>query len=142
MTQKTYEIDGRAFEHRPLVLGQLRQLIEVISGMAMPDDMNPLGIVHALGERLPRALAVVLVDTGCHDLAGRDIDELSAFMDNHMEIDAAVEVAEDFLQLNRVSSLAARLGKLVGLAMPTPSPSSAPSAAAETSQKETGPCGT
>ena len=58
--EKNYEIGGRAFVQKPLVLGQVEQLLEALRDIPIPPEPTSMGMVLALAGRLPAALAVVL----------------------------------------------------------------------------------
>jgi hypothetical protein len=66
----TYEIGGKTWTQRSLVLGQIRQLLTVIKGVVIPPGCGVAQLIELLGDRLPVALAVVLVEED-HGLQSR-----------------------------------------------------------------------
>jgi hypothetical protein len=142
MTEKRYTIGGREFAQPPLVLGQFQKLLELLVGIPVPKSDSALSIVMALGDRLPIILATVLVEPGAGDFSDRDMELEAAFMRDHMEVAVAMEVAEDFFAVNRVSLLLERSGRIREKIAPTASPILSSPLPEATSQNETGPCGT
>ena len=62
--QKSYKIGDKTWTQRPLVLGQIQQLLTVIKGMSIPLGAGVLQLIEAVGDRIPVALAIVLVEEG------------------------------------------------------------------------------
>ena len=112
MTEMKYEIGDKILIQRPLVLGQLRQLLAVLDGITLPADLNTRSLVEALGDQLPRALAVVLTEQG-KSPKDKDIDTLAEEIDYGMSLEQIVQAVEDFFVCNPLSSL---LDKLTGAA--------------------------
>ncbi len=141
---KTYRIGGKTYEQRPLVLGQLRQLLAVLGDVALPADAGALGLVAALGEKLPLALAVVLTEKG-QSPAGKDLPAAAAEIEFAISPETALEVVEDFFDCNPIASLLDRaaqmIGKLQTRVVPPPSTGSLSSSPAATSAKETASSG-
>lgn len=116
--EKRYEIGGQRYVQRPLVLGQLRALLAVLEGLELKGGMGALELIETIGDRLPRALAVVLVP---EEMSVREaIVEEEAVRERELELDCAIttgqclEVIEDFFGCNPVSSLLERLGGMLG----------------------------
>lgn len=59
-----YEIDGVTYIQKPLVLGQLKQLLSLLQRLRIPADTDALGVIMAIGADLPDVLAVVLTEKG------------------------------------------------------------------------------
>lgn len=146
--EQKFVIGDRTFYLAPITLGQLEHLLGVVTGLQIPDD--PMGIVRALGERLPKALACVLVPDGQTPGAvvrkldePNGLEELSAFMRGEVSFEQAVEVVSCFLDTTPISSISSKLvmlAKKIGAAK-TAVPAmdgkgSTPSCPAETSTKE------
>lgn len=104
-----YEINGKTFTQKKLVLGQIGALAQLLAGIRMLST-DPLGLIAALGESLPQALAIVLVPEGIHpsdkDLLAMERDLYEA------EPETALQVVADFFDCNPLPSL---LGKIAGL---------------------------
>jgi len=60
---KSYQFSGKTYLMKPLVLGQIRALMEILKTVKI-ERVNPTTIVFALGEKLHYALAVILIEEG------------------------------------------------------------------------------
>jgi len=148
MKQKKYEINGKSYTQRPLVLGQIMPLVELIDGIEFP-ELKALAIVRALGPVLPRALAIVLIPDDV-DIADRDLEAMEREFFSHMGFETALEVAEDFLSFNVASSVLKKLKALTSVVVKNltetvqeiSSLDSSESSVEETSPSETGSSGT
>lgn len=113
MEGKVYEIGGVKYTQKPLVLGQLRQLLSVIQDVAFSKDMSTLQIINILGDKLPAALAIILIKDGTVSLKDRDTAALSDELMFSMTTDQVMEVVGDFFELMPVNLLLERLGNIV-----------------------------
>lgn len=137
-----YDIDGRAFVQRPLVLGQVQQLLRALDGMTVPENLSLASLLDSLGGRLYSALAIVITEKGCSP-RDKNIEELADKLEWSAGMDTVMEILDDFFTMNPVSSLLGKAGKMIGglnrtiLALGTGStrPSSS-------SPEETSPAGT
>jgi len=135
---KTYKIGGITYQQRPLVIGQVKQLLTVLEGLTIPSDINIMGLMAVLGDRLPDALAVILTPVGMSP-KDKDLNELSEELAFSLEIEQAMEVVEDFFVLNPISSLFGRLNQAIEKIQAQflmSSTTSSASSQAETSQNE------
>lgn len=114
MTEKKYDIGGKNYSQKPLVLGQLRQLLEILKGVALPANMDTLALVNAMSDRLPAALAVVLIPEGTSSLRDKDLDALAAEIEFAISPEQTLEVVEDFFDCNPLPSLLNKLGMAAG----------------------------
>ncbi|HSW39898.1 MAG TPA: hypothetical protein VLL97_10440 [Acidobacteriota bacterium] len=123
-----YEIDGKTYVQRPLVLGQLRQLLGVLKGVTIPTALDAMGLVNALSGHLPRALAVVLTPAGISP-RDKDIDALASEIEFAITPEQVFEVVDGFFGCNPLPSLLKRLGMVAGniTAQMTPATESMPS---------------
>lgn len=103
-----YEIDGKTYVQKPLVLGQLSQLLAVLKDARIPVNTSVAGLMEALGGHLPDALAVVLTPEG-QSPRDKNLMELSEELSFSVSLPTALQVIEDFFSLNPVSSLLERL---------------------------------
>ena len=130
-----YRIGGVDYLQRPLVLLQIEQLSEFLSGIQLPPGLNVVGIVRMLGDRIADALAIVLTPEGT-ELDQKDLSALAAQLRKSVDIETAVRVVEDFLSCNPVGSvfdkLTTALGKYGSLLTGVGSPSSSASSPQET----------
>lgn len=60
MTEKKYVIGGKTYLQRPLVLGQVHQLLAILDNFQVPVPLNVRGLVIALAANVSRAIAIVL----------------------------------------------------------------------------------
>jgi len=129
----TYTIGGKTYVQRPLVLGQWRQLIPLLAGIALPANPGVEDLLFALGESIERIAAVVLTEEGASP-KDKDIAALAAELEYSLTPHTAIRIADDFFVCNPLQSvfeeLTAAAGRIAG-AMPagsTISPSSSPPA--------------
>ena len=123
MNENTYEINGIVYRQRPLVLGQLAALGELLEAVTIR-ELTVQGIIQAFGDRLADAMAVVLVPQG-QKVRDRDLNALARELDEHMTIETALEVVADFLHFNPISSLFERIRAItarINTALPEPKP--------------------
>lgn len=106
---KTYQFGEKTYLMKPLVLGQLRALMEILKTVKI-ERINPSTIVFALEEKLHFALAVVLIEEGL------PIKEaIEKYRERALELEClispedAMQVVEDFFELTPISSLAEKL---------------------------------
>lgn len=112
MQEKTYEINGKKYTQRPLVLGQVRQLLNLLKDTTIPTDAGALALIDALGDKLPNAIAIVLNEDGM-SLKNRDISSLAEEFEFSVTPDVALEVIDHFFVLNPIASLLSRIGNMV-----------------------------
>ncbi|HSW63659.1 MAG TPA: hypothetical protein VLH56_10185 [Dissulfurispiraceae bacterium] len=108
----TYQVGGKTYVQRPLVLGQMQQLMALLRGASIPDG-SIQGLLEAFGDKLPDALAIVLIADGT-DVRDKDISELAAELAATADLETSIEVIEDFFTLTPAVSLSARLAGLMG----------------------------
>jgi hypothetical protein len=114
MDSKNYMIGGVEYVQYPIVLAQLRALLPLIQEINFSDDMSPLDIVNALGDKLSKALAIVLIekDSNVKEALGA-MASRSSKIECAISLEQTLEVIEDFFACNRVSSLVERLGSMM-----------------------------
>ena len=117
---KSYQIGGKTYEQRELVLGQWRQLSSLLSDLEMPAVGSRLqSMITALENagRLDRAVAVLLNEPGVPP-RDKDLDALASELEFSITPQQIAEVIDDFFTCNPVSSILSRLGttlvKMVG----------------------------
>lgn len=134
-----YDIGGKKYIQRPLVLGQIRQLMRAIEGVRIPQDIDTIGLISALGNKLPIAIAIVLTDET--PLKDKDIDSLASQIEFEISPETTAQVVEDFFACNPIVSLLERISgmanKISETIKVTGLESSSASSAEETLQKET-----
>lgn len=139
-----YEIGGKKYIQRPLVLGQVRQLMKLLQGLVFPKDINTIELIALLGDRLPQAIAIVLTPDGVN-LKDKDINAIASDLEFEISPETTIEVIENFFDCNpipslleKVSGMAQKIGKaMIKEQMETGSTPSSVSLLEETSPKET-----
>lgn len=117
--EKRYDIGGVLYVQRRLVLGQVRQLLDILRDLTIPGNIDAAGLMMALGSRLPKALAVVLTPEGVQP-RDKNLDLLAEEIEFLIETEQALEVIEDFFHLNPLPSIFERIAgmeKALGSAM-------------------------
>ncbi len=108
-----YQIDGKVYEQRKLVWGQVNQLVGVVKGIEFSAGMTALDLINILGDKLPTALAVVLTEKG-KSVKEKDIAATAESFAFTVELDVAMQVIEDFFVCNPIASYLEKIGSLVG----------------------------
>lgn len=113
---RTYEIGGRMFVQRELVLGQWRQLKNALKGVEIVGELGEgdgrlQRIVDALDAagRLDTVAAVLLTEEGTA-LKDKDVPALAEFLEFHITAAQLGEVISDFFICNPVNSILSQLG--------------------------------
>ena len=134
-----YEIGGRKYFLKPLVLGQAQQLIRFLKGKKLPESLSPIEIIESLGDDLSEGLAIVLSEEGKH-LKDKNLKELAKEIQFSILPESVLEIIKDFFELNPLASilqrLAEKINQIIDQLMTGSMKSSSPSQE-ETSQKET-----
>lgn len=109
MTERRYEIRGKVYIQRPLVLGQIKQLLDIIGDVKVTEG-SVAEVIRVLGDRLPSALAVILTEDGVNPRT----KDISAVVEDmyYMPPETALEVIENFLELNPISAWFGRLAAI------------------------------
>lgn len=107
---RRYLINKKTYIQKPLVLGQIKQLTDAMSGITIDMSLGILGIVSALGNKLPIILAAVLIPEGTN-AKERAIDAIAADLKENCDVVTAIEVIEDFFTCNPTALV---LQKLAG----------------------------
>lgn len=106
-----YTIGGKIYTQKALVLGQLMQLSRLLSGVAFTASPNVNDIIISLGNRLPLALAIVLIPDGVQ-VKDKDISAIAESIEYVIDPETALKVVNDFFDCNPVNSL---LEQLIGM---------------------------
>lgn len=101
---KTYTIDGKIYELRPLVFGQWQQLTRLVDGLDLPETISARTMVTTLADRLDELLAIVLTEQGKHP-ADKDIAALGKHLAFVMPPEQVAEVVTDFFEKTPAASL-------------------------------------
>lgn len=112
MEEKKYQIGGKTYIQRPLVLGQIKQLMALLRGVVIPAGITALGIIELLGDRLPEAAAIVLTEEG-KSPRNKDMPRLAEETEFALNAEQILEIVEGFFLLNPLSSLLSRLAGMM-----------------------------
>ena len=132
-----YEIGGKVYIQKPLVLGQIGQLLDCLKGTAIT-SFNPLDIFNELRDQMPGLLSIVLTEEG-KSPGDKDLEKMAGEMEFSIDIDTALGVIEDFFDCNPVASIWKRLNGMpqkIVRRLPVGLKSSSSSSPEETSQSE------
>lgn len=99
-----YTIGNKVYFMKPLVMGQLQQLISIIKDVHITDSGNLAMLMMDLGDRLPEAIAVVLHDPDV-PLKDKNLKEMSDSIAFEMTPEQTLQIVEDFFDCTPVSSL-------------------------------------
>lgn len=112
---KSYTINGKQYQLQRLVLAQVKQFIEfmkVLPWAEIPADFNLMGLLGAIGDDLPRGLAIILVEKGTSP-RDKDLEALTEDFRDSVDVDLATEIMLDFFEQNRVGSILERWAPVV-----------------------------
>jgi hypothetical protein len=86
----TYEIAGKTYIQRPLVLGQLKQLSAVMKH-EIPSEINMMGVIDILSDVFPDILAISLTE-GDTPIKEKNIPALTALFREFVDIGMIVKI--------------------------------------------------
>lgn len=101
---KTYTFGNKTWEQRPMTYGQVRQLLDLLRAVEMPERLDYQSILSALGDRVPLALAIVLTEQS-KSPAGKDLTALASEIEFSIPAETVGEVIADFFALTPVAKL-------------------------------------
>lgn len=108
---KKYQIGDKAFVQKKLVMGQVEELVGLIGNVSFSEaDLNPVGIVAAIGPKIYGCLAIVLREEGKEKWWERDLGDLAEWIKWEADPEVIVEIVQDFFGLNPLSSLFEKMG--------------------------------
>ncbi len=108
---KSYTIGNKTYIQKPLVFGQLKQLISLLQNLKIPDTLDIFQLIHILDVKIHKALAIVLIEEGTL-LRDKDIEKVAEEIEYEIDLETITKVIEDFFELTPISSL---LERIVGL---------------------------
>lgn len=110
MPGKKYVVEGITLIQEPLVLGQLQRLGDMLESTTFDLESGGASILKSMGANGPLFLAHVLRVDGVPWKDHRP--EEITYLTEAMQVTQAIEVIEDFFDLNVVSDLVKRVGSL------------------------------
>ncbi len=84
---------------------------ELLKEVKIPTDAGALGLIEALGDKLPAALAIVLTEDG-KSPKHKDLAVQAEEMAFGVTPEMALEVIDHFFVMNPIASLLSRIGAL------------------------------
>ncbi|NPU85554.1 MAG: hypothetical protein HPY65_13840 [Syntrophaceae bacterium] len=113
MEPMQYEIGDKVYVQKPLVLGQIRQLLETLIDFRIPAEFTSAELINLLGSRLPAVLAVVLTEKD-RSPKGKDLSAFADELEFTVSAETALKVVDDFFVCNPISSLFERMSGMMG----------------------------
>ena len=111
--QKQYTIGKKNYYLRPLVLGQVEQLKDLVEGTKFDLELlNATQIVAVLGDQLPQGLAIILTEEDV-ELEDKDVDKLAKTLKFTVDIELAIILITDFFGITPISSLWTKIVELI-----------------------------
>jgi len=107
-----YVIGGKVYTMKPLVLGQVNQLINLIKDVNLPSEPTIANLMLALGDKLPEAVAIILHVPEV-SLKQKNIKELSEEISFEMSPELTLEIVEDFFDCIPLSLLLAKITETI-----------------------------
>ena len=108
----SYTIGTKKYAQKPIVIGQVNQLIDLIKTADFPTEPTPTSILITLGDKVPLAIAIVLHEPD-KALREKDYKELAKEIEFDLTPEMALEVVSDFFDCNLISSLFDKIQKTV-----------------------------
>ncbi|MDG6005553.1 hypothetical protein BIY37_04800 [Candidatus Brocadia sapporoensis] len=116
---KKYTIGNKTYIQKPLVWGQIKQIIPLFQSFTVLEQINYASIAGILGDNLSKFLAIVLTEEG-QEIRKKNLDEVISAIEYEITAEQVVQVVEDFFVCNPAASLLERLtGIMAGMKMPT-----------------------
>ncbi len=112
MKKYVYEINGKKWILKPLVIGQVNQLIEITDHLKIPANIGIAGLIALLGKELGKAFAIILTPEGMR-LKEKDIDAIKEELEETVEIETAIKIIEDFFALSPIALVLERLSGII-----------------------------
>ena len=109
--QLEYAVNDKLYIQKPLVLGQIGQVTELVRDIEIPESINSHDLITLLGNKLPAAVAILLTPVGTK-MKDKDTPALTEEFQEYMDIETAMEVMDHFLSLNPIASV---IEKLTGM---------------------------
>lgn len=120
----TYNIKGRSFYQKELVLGQLELLIDLLKGVEFQKGLTNLEILKILGGKTPHAMAIILFEEGCKlekveigasgcALELEEVKKLTEFFANNVNVSLSLKVITDFFACTPMANIMQALASLI-----------------------------
>ncbi len=103
MQDYKYEIGGKIYFQKPLVLGQIRYLINLLRDIEIPKNIESVNLISILGNKLPQALGIILIPEN-------ESPKVLADIEFEISPEQSIEVIENFFDCNPTAFLLEKLG--------------------------------
>lgn len=124
IVRKTYNVKGRVFYQKELVLGQLELLVDLLKDLELEKGLTNLQILKALGGKMPHAMAIVLLEESCisdkieikengKSIGMEEVKKLTQFFANNVDISLALKVIIDFFVCTPMANIMQTLATLI-----------------------------
>lgn len=134
-----YHIGDKVYCQKPLVLGQIKQLEAFMKNFIIPGDLNVITLMSILGDKIPSALAIVLIEEGkslsdrfglsvsplkrgdqgvCNSGFGYEpiletMNQIALAIAINIDLETTAQVIEDFFACNPTASIFQRLSGII-----------------------------
>lgn len=112
MEEYKYTIGNKVYFQKPLVIGQVSQLLNLLKDVKIPSEINVLTLITLLGDKLSKAIAIILIEPD-KPLKSKNVDELVTEIEFELSPEMAIKIVEDFFDCNPISSLLEKMGNTV-----------------------------
>lgn len=109
---KKYEIEGKNYTQKKLVLGQYKQFIELFEGTLIPDEFDIPTLLYILKDKIHTAIAIALIPENI-SLRDKNVEELANELEFSLTEDTIFEVVSDFFDFNDLNLLVKKLNQLI-----------------------------
>ncbi|HQG81825.1 MAG TPA: hypothetical protein PLU14_00320 [Caldisericia bacterium] len=112
MEKDVFTVAGKNYVIKPLVLGQIKQISNLVKGLELPTEIDVASIMDILGNKLPEFVAIVLVEEGKKP-SDKNLEELTREIEDNFSLDEALGVVEHFFDITPISSPAEKIKNIV-----------------------------
>jgi len=106
-----YKIGTKEYRMKPLVMGQINQLINLLKDVRIPVEVTAVDLIYLLGDKLTEAIAIILITDV--PLKDKNVQEVCDEIRFELSPELTLEIIEDFFDCTPVSSILERMGKTV-----------------------------
>jgi hypothetical protein len=93
-----YEINGKKYIQKPLVIGQIKQIAGLLNDFQMKEAPSTMDFISALGDKLPNFFAIILVEEG-KSPKDKDLNLMAKELEQ-CSLETAIKVIDDFFSCN------------------------------------------
>jgi len=109
MRKFEYRLGNKIFVQKPLVLGQLKQLSELLEEVNLSEifgqeRFDVEKFLKIVGKKLPRFIAIVLREEG-KPLKEKNLDEIEQLVEEEWTLEDALKVVRDFFVCNNPTEI-------------------------------------